>query len=113
MSGGLSPALSKREEVNPYPIRVYIAGKVTGERIDHCTMKFGAAQKRLEALGYEVINPLTVVNDWQTPWHDAMKLCFNKLIECDGIHLLPDWKESRGARIEAAIALEMEFLIIK
>jgi hypothetical protein len=35
---------------------------VTGEPIAACTIKFGAAQKQIEALGFEAVNPLELVN---------------------------------------------------
>ena len=37
--------------------KIYIAGKVSGEKLAQCTMKFGTAQKFLEDKGYEVVNP--------------------------------------------------------
>lgn len=84
--------------------KIYIAGKVTGLPIAEVTMKFGAAQKMLEAKGHTAINPLQVVNDWQMPWKQAMKLCIKALMECDTIVLLEDYKESKGALIEKQIA---------
>lgn len=95
------------------PQRVYIAGKITGEPIHTATMKFGEAQMKLQEKGYNVVNPLAVVNDWRTPWKQAMKLCIPALMECDAIYLLPDWQESRGATMEAMIAKTMEMPFIK
>jgi hypothetical protein len=83
---------------------IYIAGKVSGERIDHCTMKFGQAQKELEAAGYKAINPLAIVNDWHCPWDKAMRLCLKAMMDADAVLALPDWIDSRGAKIEIALA---------
>ena len=44
--------------------KIYIAGKVSGEPIADCTLKFGTAQKEIETLGFEAVNPIAVVNDW-------------------------------------------------
>lgn len=93
--------------------KIYIAGKVSGLPIHEVTMKFGTAQKKLENKGYEVINPLAVVNDWDTDWNTAMRKCIAALTDCDAICLLPDWKESKGARIENSIAQHLELITIQ
>lgn len=87
--------------------KIYIAGKVTGEPIAECTMKFGAAQKQIEALGFEAVNPLEVVGDFKAPWDLAMKKCIEALIYCDGVLLLQDCLESKGAMIERGLAQSM------
>ncbi|MBP4139647.1 DUF4406 domain-containing protein [Flavobacterium geliluteum] len=87
--------------------KIYIAGKVTGEPIAQCTMKFGNAQKQIEALGFEVVNPLALVNDWKAPWHEAMKKCLKALIDCDGVLMLDDWHLSKGAKIELQLAISL------
>lgn len=69
--------------------KIYIAGKVTGTPIGDCTMKFGSAQKQLEALGFEAVNPLVVVNDWHCTWDHAMRLCIKALMDCDAMYILP------------------------
>lgn len=87
------------------PKKVYIAGKVTGTPITECTLKFGNAQKVLEkSYSYDVVNPLTVVNDWHCPWPVAMKKCIMALLTCDVICMLPDWQDSIGARTEHLVA---------
>jgi nucleoside 2-deoxyribosyltransferase len=89
-------------------IRIYIAGKVTGTPIIETTHKFGAWQKAIEAMGFEAVNPLAVVNNWQTPWNEAMKLCIAELVKCDAVFLLDDWIESRGAMYEQRLAADLE-----
>lgn len=93
--------------------KIYIAGKITGLPIHEVTMKFGAAQKKLENKGYEVVNPIAVVNDWDTTWDNAMRKCIAALVECDSIALLPDWKSSPGAILENDIAQKLEFVTIQ
>lgn len=88
--------------------KIYIAGKVTGEDRAECTAKFQKAQEAIEALGFEAINPLQVVGDWQTPWNKAMRMCIAKITECDAIAMLPDWSRSKGAIIEWDIAKHLE-----
>lgn len=88
--------------------KIYIAGKVTGEPIAECTMKFGAAQKAIESFGFDAVNPLEVVGDFNAPWNEAMKKCITALIDCDGVLLLPDCLESKGAMIERGLSQSME-----
>lgn len=89
-------------------LKIYIAGKVTGEPIHECTMKFGKAQKELEDLGHHPINPLEVVNNWKAEWQDAMKICIKALLDADAILLLPDYRQSKGALLEFDIARRLE-----
>jgi hypothetical protein len=88
--------------------KIYIAGKVTGEPQAECVLKFATAKQKIEALGFEAINPLEVVGDWQTPWNKAMRMCISKLTECDAIVLISDWSSSKGAIFEYEIAKQLE-----
>lgn len=92
-------------------MKIYITGKVTGEPLAQCTMKFGTAQKQLEELGHEAINPLSVVNDWHTPWPEAMRLCITALMQADAMFLLPCHKNSKGAACELQLATELGMYI--
>lgn len=92
--------------------KIYIAGKVTGEPIAECTMKFGTAQKQIEKMGHEAINPLAVVGSWDTEWQTAMRLCLKAMIDCDAIYLIGDWFNSRGAVIELQLAQELGIQVI-
>lgn len=91
--------------------KIYIAGKVSGESMAECTMKFSAVQKQLEAMGFEVVNPLETVGRWDISWEDAMKLCIIALMDCDAMVLLPDWNQSTGATIERQLAEDLCFTI--
>lgn len=92
--------------------KIYIAGKVTGEPIAECTMKFGQAQKEIESWGFEVINPLAVVGDFKSTWNDAMKKCIKALVDCDGMVILPCWNNSVGASIERQLAEDLDVVIV-
>jgi hypothetical protein len=80
--------------------KIYIAGKVTGEPQEECVEKFADMKAKIEALGFEAINPIEVVGDWQTPWNQAMRMCIAKITECDAVVFLPCWTKSKGAKRE-------------
>ena len=91
--------------------KVYIAGKVSGEPIAQCTMKFGTAQKQIEALGLQAVNPLEVVGDWNASWETAMKMCLKALMDCHAVVVLDDWRDSEGANLELVLAKRLGILI--
>lgn len=88
--------------------KIYIAGKVTGEPFHKTVLKFANAKRKIEALGFEAVNPIDVVNDVNADWQEAMKICIKALIDCDGVMLLPDYINSRGATIERDLAKGIE-----
>ena len=87
--------------------KINIAGKVSGLPIHKVTFKFGKAQRQLEKLSYDAVNPLEVVNDWNATWQEAMSKCVNALVECDALFLLPDYEDSKGAQYELECAKEL------
>ncbi|CVK17100.1 protein of unknown function (DUF4406) [Apibacter mensalis] len=86
--------------------KVYIAGKVTGLNYREAFTEFKKIEKDLIGQGYEVINPLEIVPS-NNSWEDAMKICIRELTSCYAIYLLPNWHQSRGAKLEAHIASEL------
>ena len=92
-------------------MKVYLAGKVTGTPIQEAFVKFNTAEFRLRRAGYVVVNPLRLVSQrWD--WRKCMEKCIAELVQCDAIHLLPDWAESKGAKLEYHIAQELKLKII-
>ena len=89
-------------------MKIYIAGKVTGEPIHEVTMKFGSVQKQLEDLGHEVINPLEVVGTFNTTWHDAMRKCIAAMMGADLVYFMPCTKNSKGALLEMELATKLK-----
>ncbi|WP_264520366.1 DUF4406 domain-containing protein [Flavobacterium sp. N1994] len=89
---------------------IYIAGKVTGEDPEECAAKFEAAEVQIRAKGFEVINPIKLVNNIYESWDAAMVTCLNALGTAQGIFMLPCSVNSKGAQIEleAAFALNLD-----
>lgn len=100
------------EILNKMKKKIYIAGKVTGLPQQEVVDKFAKAQKVIEEMGFEVINPIVVVNDFNTPWNVAMKMCLTALFDCSGIVMLPCWEDSKGARIEKELASSLGFELL-
>jgi hypothetical protein len=72
----------------------------------------------LRALGHEVINPaetngptieeaLKDVVDNPMEWEDYMRLDLRSITQVDALCLLPGWQFSKGARLEIAVAKEL------
>lgn len=91
--------------------KVYVAGKVSGLPASEVIAKFDDATLSLMKLGHNVVNPTRLV-EVDAHWSYAMRICLRALVECTHIYLLPDWKDSPGARLEVEVArkLEVEFL---
>ena len=89
----------------------YVAGKVTGLPKDQVKSKFNMITNRLMDLGYQVVKPIAVGDDSGT-WTDAIRADIKKMLECDEVHMLPDWQESRGAQLERDIAIRLGMQVV-
>lgn len=91
-------------------MKVYISGPMTGY-VDHNFPAFHAAADHLRGKGYEVVNPaemddpsatheeLAAIPHW---WY--LRRDIRALMDCDAIYLLPGWRWSKGANLEATVA---------
>ena len=84
-------------------MRVYISGKITGDR--GYKQKFRTAELTLLALGHEVLNPAEG-NEGLTD-AEAMRRAVGLLLTADAIYMLPDWMHSPGAMLERELAKRM------
>lgn len=92
--------------------KVYIAGKVTGLPYKQVYAKFKTMQTKLEAMGFEVVNPCEITAA-DSPWNGAMRTCIKALMECDCICLLPCWGFSKGATVERNLALTLGMPVLE
>jgi hypothetical protein len=93
--------------------RVYIAGAYTG-REDYARGQFREAAERLRRNNphMEWVNPLEDLGlSADNSWEECIATCVYVLLKCNRIHLLPGWEESRGAKIEAAVALKAGLMV--
>lgn len=85
---------------------VYIAGKVTGlDPVDY-EAKFNLAKAKLEQNDFHVINPCDFIGP-EVNWKTAMRMAFILLCSADHIYLLADWEDSRGAKMEFELSIEL------
>ena len=88
--------------------KIYIAGKITGD--SGYKEKFNKTQKGFENAGYKVMNPAILPEGF--PWESYMPICYGMIEACDEIAMLPDWRESKGARLEMVHAIKCDKIII-
>jgi len=82
-------------------MRLYIAGPMSNYP-EYNYPEFNKAQKRLEAAGYEVINPAR--QGFGLTYEEYLKRAIADVFECDGIAMLKNWHLSPGAQAEIALA---------
>ena len=74
---------------------------------------FADAEKHLRLQGLHPVNPFEIspINNTKK-WEDYMVDDIRELFTCKAIFLLKNWKNSKGARMEYAIAKEMGIKIM-
>lgn len=83
--------------------RIYIAGPMTGlPELNYPAFHARAAE--LRAQGHDVLNPAENPAPPCGTWAGYMRLAIAQLVTCDTIDLLPGWRESKGANVEAWLA---------
>ncbi len=84
-------------------MKIYISGVITKNK--NYRQQFEKAQKQLEALGFEVINPAAVSAALPPlPYAAYMRICSTLLMEADAICMLKGWERSYGAAAEFELA---------
>lgn len=93
-------------------MKIYISGKITGLDLKDALANFEKAETELVAKGFEPINPMKKVSEQQgKTWKEYMLADIEILWDCEAIYMLDNWKDSKGARIELAIAKELDLEI--
>jgi hypothetical protein len=85
-------------------MKLYLCGKITGDT--HYYAKFLRAEDSLYEAGFVPVNPAACIPA-TIDWKGAMRRAIRLMLACDGVALLPDWKKSRGAKIEVRLAGEI------
>lgn len=87
--------------------KIYLSGKISGLSVQEYSHNFADAERQVR-LRYqdeelEIVNP-TALPAVHTSWADYMLRDLMLLKDCNVIALLPNWKDSAGARIEYEFA---------
>lgn len=85
---------------------IYLSGPMTGYP-EFNFPAFRTEATRLRRDGYRVINPAEHAGPVTLTWADYLRKDIELLMRCDRIHLLPGWANSKGARLEHHIAVEL------
>ena len=96
----------------------YICGKYSGtpEQIHGHILAAVEAAPRVLAAGFAPIIPHTMFDHRRTDWETAMIRCRDLIRGLDPARdilvALPNWTESRGAREEVGLALELRIPVV-
>lgn len=92
--------------------KAYISGKITGLDPKEAFTLFALKERQL--IDKEVFNPMKFTSHIPagSDWTEYMKVCIDVLITCDEIHMLPNWKDSKGAKLEHTIAQAFDIHIL-
>jgi hypothetical protein len=89
----------------------YVAGKVTDLPYGEVFAKFKLKQAELEAEGYFVLNPCDFIAETED-WDKAMRIAVMLLASSGTIALIPDWRDSKGARLEFELSQPLGLSVI-
>ena len=96
--------------------RIYIAGKISDIDLEVAKLKFHSYSQKILNNNTIVINPFVtnskLIKKGNGTWEQYMKNDIRELIKCDEAHFLPCWKESKGAKIEHQLCLDLGIKII-
>lgn len=102
---------------------LYISGPISGLTSEEARSKFSSAALLLRNRAYETLDPHDVgacedtscdgkedpsqPDGWLHSWECYLKYDLIEMLKCDGVALLDNWEESRGARLEWNTAKEL------
>lgn len=94
--------------------KIYVSGKIAGLDYKDAYGKFDSREKQLRLIGFDVVNPMKIhdCEDKGKSWEQFMVEDIAELFKCDAIYMMDNWGQSRGARVEYAIARELGFKVI-
>ncbi|MDO4728392.1 MAG: DUF4406 domain-containing protein [Bacteroidota bacterium] len=93
-------------------MKIYISGKISGLDIEQAQKNFDNAEQLISAIGLTPVNPLKNGLTLPHSWEQHLLKDIENLMDCDGILMLENWLDSKGARIENNIANEMGKVVL-
>lgn len=87
---------------------IYIAGPMQGYK-NYNKEAFFKAEEKLKSNGYEVLNPHQLAPYASNGnWASYLKEDILWMLTADGVFALDNWEHSKGARVEIALARDLE-----
>lgn len=87
-------------------MKIYIAGKITGEQRMEMKAKFHFSSQKLTKQGHEPFVPCVLPDYPDVPHEDYLHICYAMIDICDAVYMLSDWQQSKGARQELQYAAD-------
>lgn len=92
--------------------RIYLSGAMTG--LPELNFPaFNAAATALRAKGHDVVNPAEIKPEGEPSWSACMRADLKAMLDCCTVALLPGWEDSKGANIEARLALNLGMRVVE
>lgn len=88
-------------------MKIYLSGGITKVGVENARRTFDEYERVLgNVLRCEVLNPMKAVpqKEGKGWWYYMVRL-LPKVVQCDEIYMMPNWGESRGARLERIVAM--------
>lgn len=92
--------------------KVYISGKISGLSFEEAFKNFEDAEKEVKEMGGIAINPMKLDHKENADWYDFMEKDLAALLRCDGIYMLKNWGDSKGARCEYFLAKSLDLKVV-
>lgn len=92
--------------------KVYISGKITGLSFDEAFKNFEDAEQEVKDMGGIPVNPMKLEHKENADWYDFMEKDLAALLRCDGIYMLKNWGDSKGARCEYFLAKSLDLKVV-
>jgi hypothetical protein len=94
-------------------MKIYISGQISGLEYADAFERFEQAENKFKDDNWdEIVNPMKLNHKHDKSWENYMLVDIKALFESDAIYMLNNWGNSKGARIERSIAIEMDIIII-
>ena len=92
--------------------RIYLSGPMTG-RPEFNFPAFHAAADVLRSKGLSVTNPAEIKPEGEPSWSSCMRADLKAMLDCCTVALLPGWEDSKGANIEARLAIQLGMRVVE
>ena len=92
--------------------RIYLSGPMSG-RPELNFPAFHAVAETLRSKGLSVTNPAEIKPEGEPSWSSCMRADIKAMLDCCTVALLPGWDDSKGANIEARLALNLGMRVVE